>query len=450
MIETAQLLEKRVITPLRALLQNLFFHVELIEGMYQTQNDLLFGKQNQSSTTANAGELTTTVASLENFSQLTSTQQKDLLLSIGIKGILQILSKENSLLNQRIQSIQSKNEDMKDELDRYLRIFMNSRKTLTKNEKLYQEQLEEWMKYIPKLTKEIETMKQLFMKQKLLLSQSSSLQMNTNKLDREKKVSTATTSTTAPVQMKPSAGKIGFPFNLPAHHHHQPQLGAKPIFARGVQPLAPLGSPLGSPTPPSNTTPSVSSTASTLLAGRMEAKEKDVGGVSFGSPSLSFNTTLGGNLFGGNKSFTKNPFGTTIKPAANTSSILDSSNISAPSLLLTPKDKERREEDLKVPASSDTPLKPSSEALPATPIISSEAKRTMTLNELAASAEKAESSAPRSLQIELSAKDKELCFDLLKSQEEMIHESKQKVIALERKLQHLRKLQQQQLSSSDQ
>jgi hypothetical protein len=92
--------------------------MELIEQMYSTQTDIIHGKSDIKPDNLSLSDI---IDNNQGFSQ-------DLLLSLGIQGILQIVKKENSIIHHRIMKIQNKNEEIKNDVDRYLKLVMNLRK----------------------------------------------------------------------------------------------------------------------------------------------------------------------------------------------------------------------------------------------------------------------------------------------------------------------------------
>ena len=431
MIETAQLLEKKVITPLKGLIQNLLFHLNLLQEMYLVQSDLINGQlfnsnnnndnnndeksnqekqeiieqiitQNLSSKNPNASNQDhDDNSNNNNHNNSNKINKEDLLLQLGVNGMILLLQKENSLLNERIRILQENNERIKEDIDRYLNIIINTRKRLTTGEKLYKEQLEEWIKLIPKLSKDIENIKQTIQKQKLL--QQQALHHHQQQQQPSAPGASKSFGLKAPGSLtaKPlPAGLSGFNASKPS------------FFQANKASFHPLGSPLGSP-PPATAAASNNNKPAGAVANKQQPPQ-------FSSPppaaSLSFTTTLGSSSAG------------------------FFSNSKKPLTFGQP-----QQQQVETPVKGIPMDQLDGDGAATSVLLSSEMKRTMTLNELAGSAEKKvltpshQQSAGGAGGLELSEKDQDLCFELLKSEEEMIQQAKKKLLVLEKTLSSMQK-----------
>jgi hypothetical protein len=417
LIETAQLLEKKVITPLKGLIQNLLFHLNLLQETYLMQSDLIYGQLHDANKRGGAKveeheeEILDQI--LTQF-KASGSNKDELLVKVGINGIIHFLKKENQSLNDRMQSMQQRNEDIKAAIDRYLNVIMNTRRKLSKGEILYKEQLEDWIKLIPKLTKDIENIKQTINKQKLLQQQLKMAQSGTQTPHQSaslagsmsgKPAASSSTSFLGGNTNTNKAFPTGFNANRPSFFQ-----------ANKIASFNPLGSPITKTSASSSA--QQSQMAPSSAHDPFKSTSSTLGGMN--SPSLSFNTTLGS----GNKLKT-----TSSSFLPNHSGIRDSPMTMKSGFEETPV--------------KGIPMREGDED-PSVSMISSELKKTMTLNELSSAEKKSQHKQQQStftqpLAIDLSEQDQELCMDLLKSEEDMIQQSKKKLLNLEKKLHFLQK-----------
>jgi hypothetical protein len=405
-----------VITPLKGLIQNLLFHLNLLQETYLMQSDLIYGQLHDASIRGGAKveeheeEILDQI--LTQF-KASGSNKDELLVKVGINGIIHFLKKENHCFNERMQSMQQRNEDIKAAIDRYLNVIMNTRRKLSKGEILYKEQLEDWIKLIPKLTKDIENIKQTINKQKLLQQQLKMAQSG-SQTPHQSAASLAGSMSGKPAAPSSSTASFfggntntnkAFPVGFNAN---------RPSFFQANK-IASFN-PLGSPITKTSSSAQQSQMAPSSAHDPFKSTSSTLGGMN--SPSLSFTTTLGS----GNKLKT-----TSSSFHPNHSGIGESPMTMKSGFEETPV--------------KGIPMREGDED-PSVSMLSSEMKKTMTLNELSSekkSQYKQQQSTTQPLAIDLSEQDQELCMDLLKSEEEMIQQSKKKLLNLEKKLHFLQK-----------